>query len=391
MDPVRNPYSPGAGIRPPELAGRGPELDRFEVLLGRLESGRSDRGLVFTGLRGVGKTVLLNELRARCEQRGWIVAKVEAGGGRAFRRLVSQSLNQALRSATGRYGIGPKLRSAVAAFKAFTLRVAPDGSLALGLDVDPRSGRADTGDLELDLTELASDLGASAADLGVGVIVLVDEMQDLEAVELAAVAAASHEAGQRSLPFVVVGAGLPSLPIALTEAKSYAERLFEYRRVGPLDDEAARAAVVVPARAEDVEWTPGAIDQILDVSAGYPYFLQVFAKETWDFAAGTPIDDDDVGVGIEAGTADLDVGFYGTRWERATAAQRAYLRAVADVNGDGPAPTAEVASHLGRRPSDLSVARDQLIKKGLLFAPDRGTVAFTVPGMADYISRHVLD
>jgi hypothetical protein len=391
VDPVRNPYSPGAGVRPPELAGRASELDRFDVLLGRLEAGRSDRGIVLTGLRGVGKTVLLNEFRARCEQRGWIVAKVEAGGGRAFRRLVSQSLNQALRSATGRYGIGPKLRAAIAAFKAFTLRVAPDGSLALGLDVDPRSGRADTGDLELDLTELVIDLAGSASDLGVGVIVLVDEMQDLDGAELAAVAAASHEAGQRGLPFVVVAAGLPSLPVALTEAKSYAERLFEYRRIGPLDGEAAQAALVVPAAAQGVDWTPEAVDRVRGVSAGYPYFLQVFAKETWDFAGASPIDDDDAGVGIEAGTADLDVGFYGTRWERATAAQRTYLRAVAETNGDRPASTADVARRLGRRPSDLSVARDQLIKKGLLFAPDRGTIAFTVPGMADYIGRHVLD
>jgi hypothetical protein len=221
--------------------------------------------------------------------------------------------------------------------------------------------------------------------------VLVDEMQDLDGAELAAVAAASHEAGQRGLPFVVVAAGLPSLPVALTEAKSYAERLFEYRRIGPLDGEAAQAALVVPAAAQGVDWTPEAVDRVLGVSAGYPYFLQVFAKETWDFAGASPIDDDDAGVGIEAGTADLDVGFYGTRWERATAAQRTYLRAVAETNGDRPASTADVARRLGRRPSDLSVARDQLIKKGLLFAPDRGTIAFTVPGMADYIGRHVLD
>lgn len=386
MDPVQNPYSPGAGLRPPELAGREAELRRFEILRQRFEQGLNDRGIMLTGLRGVGKTVLLNEFRARAESHGWIVAKVEAGGDRPLRTLLAQSLNQALRSATGRFGLSERLRRALGAFKAFTLRFAPDGSLALGIDVDPTRGRADTGDLELDFTELALDLAEAARDLGVGVLVLVDEMQDLRSDELAALAAASHEAGQRDVPFVVIGAGLPSLPAALREAKSYTERLFEYRRIEPLADDDAAAALVRPAEDRSVAWDERARDLVLDLSRGYPYFIQVYGKASWDYAKRSPIDVEDARIGAEAGRAELDVGFYGSRWEDSTAAQQAYLRAVA-VDGDEPSHTAAVAARMNRKPQDVSGARDELIKKGLLYAPERGTIAFTVPGMAGFIER----
>jgi hypothetical protein len=264
--------------------------------------------------------------------------------------------------------------------------VAPDGSLALGIDVEASRGRADTGDLEVDLSELALDLGETVRDFGVGVLLLVDEMQDLAAGELAAIAGASHEAGQRDTPFIVVGAGLPNLPVALTEAKSYAERLFEYHRIGPLDAAAAVAALVRPATARGVEWSDDAAALIVETSARYPYFLQVYGNATWNYAEASPIDRDDAAVGVEAGRRELDVGFYGSRWERATDSQRAYLRALAG-GGDEPTPSAEVARRMGRRSSDLSVARDQLIKKGLLYAPGRGAIAFTVPGMAEFIAR----
>jgi len=341
---------------------------------------------MLTGLRGVGKTVLLNEFRGRAEEGGWLVAKAEAGEGRPFRVLIAKSLNQALRSVAGRPGVRDKLRRVLAVFKAFTLRVAPDGSLALGIDVEPSAGRADTGDLELDLTELALDLGETARDLGIGMTILVDEMQDLEQAELAAIAAAAHEAGQRDMPFLVVGAGLPGLPVALTEAKSYSERLFEYRSIGPLDPEAASAALIRPAEARSVTWSDDAAELVLEVSAGYPYFLQVYGKSTWDYAEASPLQVEDARVGIEAGRAELDVGFYGSRWERATPSQKKYLRAIAQ-GGDGPSSSSDVAKRLGRRPGDVSVARDQLMKKGLLYAPDRGTIAFTVPGMSDFIDR----
>ena len=386
VDPVLNPYSPGAGRRPPELAGRELELRRFDVLAARLEQGRSDRGLIITGLRGVGKTVLLNEFRRRAEDHHWIVAKIEAGGDRPLATMAAQSLNQALRSASGRFGGRERFTRALEVFRAFSLKVSPDGALALGLDVDAARGRADTGELETDLTELATDLSHAGTELGLGVLVLIDEMQDLADHELAAVAAASHETGQLDLPFIVIGAGLPNLPVALTEAKSYAERLYEYLAVGPLGPDDAAEALVVPAAAHEVTWDADALDLVCEASAGYPYFLQVYGNVVWNYASHNPITAADAEVGVLAARQELDIGFYGSRWERATPAQQAYLRALAE-GGDAPGTTAVVASRLKRRPSDVSVARDQLIKKGLLYAPDRGHVAFTVPGMADFVTR----
>lgn len=342
--------------------------------------------MVLTGLRGVGKTVLLNEFRNRVERRGWIVVKVEAGGERPFAVMVAQSLNQALRSVAGRGAHTDRLRDALSVFRAFSMKVSPDGSLALGIDVDAARGRADTGDLETDLTELATDLAAAAAGLSIGVAVLIDEMQDLTAPELAAISAACHETGQRGLPFLVVGAGLPGLPLALTEAKSYAERLFEYVSVGPLGPDDSAEAIARPAADQGVSWGSDALRLVVEASDGYPYFLQVFADAVWDYAPGDPITLADADVGLLAARRELDIGFYGSRWDRATPAQRTYLRAVAE-GGDAPSSTADVARRLDRRPSDLSVARDQLIKKGLLYAPDRGHIAFTVPGMAVFIDR----
>jgi hypothetical protein len=386
MDAALNPYAPGAGQRPPELAGRDGELRAFDLLLERFARRLPERGMILTGLRGVGKTVLLNEFRARAEAKGWLVAKVEARSDATLRPLVAQALNQGLRAALGRGRGKELLKRALSIFKSFSLRASPDGSFALGIDVEPATGRADTGDLEVDLTELLIDLGDAAASLQAGTVIFVDEMQDLAGGDLAAVAGACHETGQRNLPVAVVGAGLPSLPAALTEAKSYAERLFAYRSIGTLDRESAVAALVRPAAALDVAWSKGALELVLERTQGFPYFVQAFGREIWDYAAGSPISAADAEVGIRAARRELDIGFFGSRWERATAGQRLYLRAVAE-GGDGAASTADVARRMGRRPSDVSVARDQLIRKGLLYAPDRGTIAFTVPGMAGFVRR----
>ncbi len=389
MDDGLNPYSPGAGRRPPELAGREPELRRFDAIIERIESGRTDRGLILSGLRGVGKTVLLNEFRRRAELRHWIVAKVEAGGDRPLGALAAQALAPALRAASRNTERRDRLSHALAVFKSFSLKLSPDGGLALGLDVEPARGHADTGELETDLTELATELARAAADQSVGVLLLIDEMQDLARAELAAISAACHETGQLDLPFLLVGAGLPNLPVALTEAKSYAERLFEYIPVGPLGPDAAADALTVPAHNNHVEWDSPALALITDVSAGYPYFLQVYGNMVWRYASHNPIVLADAEVGVLAARQELDSGFYGSRWERATPAQQAYLRAVAE-GGDEPSSTTAVAQRLNRRPSELSVARSELIKKGLLYAAERGHIAFTVPGMADFVRRQTL-
>ncbi len=386
MDPIRNPFAPGAGRRPPELAGRDADLSRFEVLLERAERGHCDRGIIHTGLRGVGKTVLLNEYRRAAEERDWIVAKIEAGAGRSFRQLAAQALGPPLRAAGSRFGIH-RLGGLLAVFKAFTLQAAPDGSLALGIDVTADPSRAATGDLEIDLTELLLDLGAAAAELGSGALLLIDEMQDLGGSEREAVAGACHQLNQRNLPVVVVGAGLPNLPAALAEARSYAERLFEYRMVGALDPASARVALTRPTQALGVRWRADALDTILDVTQGYPYFLQVYGRMTWEYCTSNPIDIRGVTTGIKAARYELDNGFYGSRWERATTRQRDYLRAMAEIGGEEPVATKAVAEHLDSGPTKLSVPRDQLIRKGLLYAPERGLIGYTVPGMAEFILR----
>lgn len=234
--------------------------------------------------------------------------------------------------------------------------------------------------------ELLTDLGGAAADLRIGVALLIDEMQELATEEIAALAAACHEASQRNLPVTLVAAGLPNLPSALAEAKTYAERLFSYREVGALARDEARRALSVPAEHLGVLWTEDALEIVLAASAGYPYFLQAHGKAVWDYAEGPSIRSEDAVVGVEVMRRELELGFYGSRWDRATPLQQAYLGAVAE-DGDAPSATAVVARRLGRAPRTLSVTRDQLLRKGLLYAPERGAVAFTVPGMADFIRR----
>lgn len=390
MDPVQNPYSPGAGLRPPELAGRDGDIAEFETLLARAAAGRVSQSLVLTGLRGVGKTVLLNDLASRGRARDWIVAQVEARPdevGSSFRTMVSRSLNQSLRQVTGKGALKGKFRAALATFKSFSIKTDPSGSLALGIEVDPQRGRADTGSLEVDLSELAFDLAEPATDLGTGVVVLVDEMQDLHDDELAAICTTIHEAGQRGLPFYVVGAGLPSLPGLLAEARSYAERLFAYRPIGPLGSEAAAIAVTRPAASQDISWSDAAVEIVVKAADGYPYFLQEFAKATWDYAPGPAIKPADARLGVRAGGDKLDAGFFASRWKRATPTERDYLQAMS-IDGDGPSASGEIARRLGKRSvQQVGPLRANLIHKGLVYSPEHGQVAFTVPGMAAFISR----
>jgi len=394
VDPVSNPYSPGAGIQPPELAGRDSDITGFQTLLARASAGRASQSLVLTGLRGVGKTVLLNDLARRARAADWIVAQVEARPNAdateaSFRVTLARSLNQSLREVTGRGGLRDKVRSALGTFKAFSVKTDPSGTLALGIEIEPRSGRADSGSLELDLSELAFDLAASAADLGTGVVVFIDEMQDLLEEELAAVCTAVHETGQRSAPFYVVGAGLPSLPGDLAEARSYAERLFAYRPIGPLSADAAATAVTRPAELQGARWEDAAVEIVVTASAGYPYFLQELAKATWDYAAGPGIGPADARVGVQVGSEKLDTGFFRSRWNRATPAERAYLRAMAE-DGDRPSASGDIARRLGKsRVQQVGPTRANLIHKGLVYAPEHGLIAYTVPGMASFILRQV--
>lgn len=389
MDPVQNPYRPGAGRRPPLLAGREPLLDSFEVVRRRAEElGEGERSWVLNGLRGVGKTVLLNELLTQVSDRGWITAKVEAGAS-PLGVALSEALIRSMRTATGRHP-EPRLRRLLGVFTAFSLKVDPAGTVALGVDVDPVRGIADSGRFADDLAALFEVLGEAARDLGVGVLILVDELQEARPHELVALNTSVHRLGQSDapLPLSVVGAGLPSLPAQLAEATSYAERLYDYRPIGLLDASAAQEALIVPARTRGVDWEPEGVHRAVAVARGYPYFLQSVGKHVWDTARRSPINLDDVRVGLAAAQREVDDGLYRSRWERATPAQRDVLRALATIGGEASASVADIARSMRRpRTSDLSVARNQLIRKGLVYAPERGLLAFTVPGMHDFIDR----
>ena len=393
VDPVRNPYAPGAGQRPPELAGRDGELSAFDVVLERIARGRPERSLVLTGLRGVGKTVLLNQLRSAAIARGWGTGKIEARPEQSLRRPVSSALHMALRELrhpdqesmdavlgdregvrpAGRRPPTPKVRD----------RWQP------GIDVPAASGRADSGDMEIDLVELLSDAAGLAADVGSGIALFIDEMQDVQAPDVSAICAACHELSQQGAPLIVVGAGLPHLPAVLSASKSYSERLFRYLRIDRLDRIAADRALLAPAEREDVTFEPAALDALYAAADGYPYFVQAYGKVTWDVAAASPITAADVAMAAPVAEAELAVGFFGSRYDRATPAEREYMHAMAELGGPQGAAvaTSEVAGSLGRKPASLSPARDSLIKKGLVYSAERGPIAFTVPHFGRYLLR----
>jgi hypothetical protein len=394
MDPVRNPYAPGAGQRPPELAGRDRQLSQFEVTLERVAAGRPERSMVLSGLRGVGKTVLLNALRGLAGQRAWGTGKLEGRPDQSLRLPLAQAVHAAVREVGHRHRDPERVDAVAGVLKSFALRTSlPDRKgvrwqPASSIDVPALRGRADSGDLELDLVELFTDVADLAADLGVGVAIFVDEMQDVPTSELAALCGACHEISQQGAPLLVVGAGLPHLPVALAASKSYAERLFRYVAVDRLPREMSDRALLVPAGTEGVEYEPAALDELYALTDGYPYFVQAYGKVTWDSALRSPIGLSDVREAAPEAEAELAVGFFGARYDRATPAERDYMRAMADLalhTDDGAVTTADIASSLGRRPQSLSPARDGLIKKGLVYSSERGTVAFTVPHFGRFL------
>src|ERR671932_701742 len=396
MDPVRNPYAPGAGQRPPELAGRDDELSAFDVVLERIAHGRPERSLVLTGLRGVGKTVLLNQLRSAAIGRGWGTGKIEARPDQSLRRPVSSALHMALREL--RHPDQESMDAVLGVLKAFALRQAPSEAKVRdrwqpGIDVPPASGRADSGDMEIDLVELLTDVAGLAADVGKGIALFVDEMQDVQPDDVSAICAACHELSQQAAPLIVVGAGLPHLPAVLSASKSYSERLFRYLRIDRLDREAADRALLAPAEREEVTFDPAALDALFAAADGYPYFVQAYGKVTWDVAAASPITAADVAMAAPVAEAELAVGFFGSRYDRATPAEREYMHAMAELGGPAGAAvsTSEVAVSLGRKPASLSPARASLIKKGLVFSAERGQIAFTVPHFGRYLLDHPAD
>lgn len=387
MDPVRNPYSPGAGRKPAALVGRDDALQAWATSLARAERDRTDQPVVLYGLRGVGKTVLLSEFRRNAAKKSWIVAQVEAGSGKSLRELIGEALYAPLAD-IARPGAGQRLLKALKTALSFKASYDTTGVWTFGLDLTGTTGGgADTGILDTDLRKLIHDLAQAAEEEGVGLAIFVDEAQDLTVEELTALCVIAHAAAQDSWRVLLAFAGLPSLPRILAEAKSYAER-FRYAKIEQIGADVVAEALTIPAAQEDAIWDGDAVDVVVDASARYPYFLQQFGQATWNVATGPVIVKHDAELGVVQGNNQLDNGFFRVRWDRATPSEQLYLRAMA-ADGDEGSSSGTVATRLGKKPKSLGPTRAALIAKGLVYAPEHGVVAFTVPGMAAFIGRQI--
>ncbi|MCU1409596.1 MAG: hypothetical protein JWR04_303 [Rhodoglobus sp.] len=388
-----NPYAPGSGRKPPELSGRDAEINAFDLTIARTRKRNSSRGMVLLGLRGVGKTVLLKRFQQMAERAEWLIVEIEGTTADDGALAVRHRLARALTSAGAKFNrvasAKASLTDALSSISSFSLSVA---GVSVGLGVEPNPTRANSGRIEVDLEELIADLAPALRANSTALGIFVDEMQDLDSELLSALLTVQHKAGQNDWPFFVVGAGLPSLPAILSSSKSYAERLFDYRTLGALDADRARDAVTLPAERLSVRFSSAAADEIVEAAEGYPYFLQTFAMKAWDSAIGKTIELTDAVSGIADGRLDLDMGFYPARWDRATPAERRYLVVMAQHPG-GECTTSELALALDSTQQRLSTIRQGLIRKGLIYARERGTVAFTVPGMSSFVERQreVLD
>ena len=386
MHSASNPYSPGSGRRPFELAGRTALINDFDLLISRIRAGRVDRGIVLSGLHGVGKTVLLNEFRRRAEDAELLVVSLEArdadGGPRALRAKLARSLLQGGRRAS-LGGADARLTAALGSIASFAA-----GLEVGGIDVGegPRHGRSDSGSFAVDLEEMVEDVAAAMAGRQSALVILVDEMQNLDPGLLAALLGAQHQAGVHGWQFYLVAAGLPHLPSVLHQAQRSAEGMFTYRSVGPLDREDSEAALAGPAAALGVTYAPQALDLLLSAAGGYPYFLQEYGSAAWESAPGPAISAADARVAVEIGRAQLDQGFFPVRWRRASKAEREFLRLMS-LDGAGGSGTATLAARAGKKMTSMTMTRGSLIRKGIIYAPSLGQVAFTAPGMAEYVRR----
>ena len=381
-----NPYSAGAGTMPPFLAGRDRDIENFDALLARLEEGRPGRSLILSGLRGVGKTVLLLEFERLAVERGWdCTGVVEIGATTDFRTSIARMTHRLLRGLSRRQLIRERVTRVLGVLKAFN--VITPGGFQLNIDVSAVTGSADSGDIEEDLTELLVQLGEAARAGGTGVVYLVDEMQNLEPVAMGALCMAFHKLAQRKLPVALVGAGLPALPAQLRSAKPYAERLFEYFPLGRLSDGAARSALLTPATRAGAVYEDAGVASILAAADGYPYFIQEYGRVVWEEAGVSPITAAAVAEALPVAQEILDEEFFDNRVEEATNEERRYMAAMADL-GDGPQATAAVTDRAGyRRRTSSGKARQALIRKGLIYDPEYGSVNFTVPHFAEFMRR----
>jgi len=387
MDPVANPFAPGAGTPPPELAGRDALLETVRVAAERVRRGLPTKSVLMVGLRGVGKTVLLDRMRELTEGSGMQSLRVEAPEGRSLPAVLAPELRLALlrlsRTERAR-ALGQRALRALAGF-AKSLKLKYD-DIEVGLDFEPEPGLADNGDLEHDLQALLVVAAEAAREAETALILFVDELQYVKEEQLAALITALHRAAQRKLPITMVGAGLPQLRGQMGRAKSYAERLFDFPEVGPLDAAAARAAIAKPMSAQGVEIDDRALRRIVDETHGYPYFLQEWGKHVWDVAERSPITLADVERASHEAVAALDESFFRVRFDRSTPAEKRYLRAMAEL-GPGPHRSGDVAIQLDRKVTSLGPTRNQIIAKGMIWSPSHGDTAFTVPMFDAFMKR----
>ena len=390
MDQVLNPYTPGSGARPNELAGRATEVQELDVALQRLLIGRSAKSQLLTGLHGVGKTVLLSEFARVAARRGFIHEHIEVADDGGLPLRLAVALGKALLKLGGKKKVKGVNRRALGVLKAFTLTLPEGGSLLLDLDVEVVPGMSDSGHLASDLSGLFEEVGQAARAHDGGVFLTIDEMHRLPPASLEALVVGLQRVSQLGLPVVIAGAGLPTMAALSGEARSYLERLFRFRPLGPLSPDEGADALVVPAAAEGVGWKGPALTRVYEVTMGYPSFIQEFAKQAWDLAeeGSKSIRLGDVERSIPLATAELDEGFFGARAAGTTVVERAYLRAMAEL-GHGVVRSGEVAELLGKKTTQVAPVRDTLIKKALCFSPRFNELAFTVPMFDQFMKRWI--
>lgn len=387
MDPIANPFSPGAGSPPPELVGRDPILERARVLLGRVRQKRAEKSMLLTGLRGVGKTVLLNEMERLAEDAGYRTVSIEAHEDKPLGPLLAPHLRTLLYGLDRVAGAGDKVKRGFRVLRSFvgSLKVTY-ADVEIGLDVDPERGSADSGDIELDLPSLFVALGEAAAERESAIAILIDEVQYFTSKELGALIMAMHRIQQRQLPIVLLGAGLPILPGLAGESKSYAERLFSFPEVGALSAEDAAEALRAPAQAAGVTFEADALDEIFRLTKGYPYFLQEWGYQSWNQAPTPTITLDVVRNATPTVIERLDQSFFRVRFDRLTPSEKRFLRAMATL-GPGAHRTGDIADTLGVKVASIGPVRAQLIRKGMVYSPAHGDMDFTVPLFDEFMRR----
>jgi hypothetical protein len=387
MNPIQNPYSPGAGSPPPELAGRDKVRDQAHIAMSRIKIGNPAKSVLMVGLRGVGKTVLLDKIRQDADACGMQTIRVEAPEERSLPALLAPQLRLALLRLSkieNAKAVAVKGLRALAGFaKALKIKYA---DIEVGIDYDAEPGLADNGDLQGDLTALLEQVGNAAKSANTALVIFIDELQYVEQDQFAALITALHRCSQSNLPITVVGAGLPQLRALAGEAKSYAERLFDYPMIGPLSNEDAASAIIKPAREKQVEFTDQAVTAIVTKTHGYPYFLQEWGKHSWDIAQRSPITETDVQAASAQAIAALDESFFRVRFDRLTPTEKIYLRAMAEL-GAGPHRSGDIADELSRASSSLGPVRSSLIRKGMVWSPTFGDTAFTVPLFDEFMKR----